>query len=102
MGWCDISLQTARFFANTLPSRVQGSTSTSFGSGRPRGGAVEKPARPFSCSICDATFRQRAHQEKHISAVHLKEKPHWCSRCAARFGRRSDLYVFGVAVPHEC
>lgn len=91
IGWCVLPLPTARFLPDPIPSRAQGSPSTSLGSGRPRGGGVEKPARPFSCSICDATFRQRAHQEKHISAVHLKEKPHWCTRCAARFGRRSDL-----------
>ncbi|GAB0495496.1 hypothetical protein MMPV_006798 [Pyropia vietnamensis] len=88
-GWPPLSVASAE--GGYLPQLHSGSTSTSFGSGRPRGGGVEKPARPFSCSICDATFRQRAHQEKHISAVHLKEKPHWCSRCAARFGRRSDL-----------
>lgn len=53
----------------------------------------ERAGRPFECERCGSRFRQRAHKQKHVAAVHLKEKPYTCKICLHCFGRRSDLYV---------
>uniref|UniRef100_A0A1I8HR12 Zinc finger protein n=1 Tax=Macrostomum lignano TaxID=282301 RepID=A0A1I8HR12_9PLAT len=49
--------------------------------------------RPIQCDTCQKKFSKKSHLKAHISAVHMKAKPHKCKRCGNFFSRLSHLYV---------
>lgn len=45
----------------------------------------------LTCSYCSRTFKRKYDLEHHISAVHVKDKPHRCSACGQSFGHSGTL-----------
>lgn len=46
--------------------------------------------RPFACSICKKTFKNRSHLKSHM-VTHTKEKPYQCNFCLKKFGLKWNL-----------
>lgn len=59
--------------------------------GPPPNGQHSDTERPFLCSICDKTFKRRAHLDDHQSAIHDRRRPFECSECKRKFVTRSNL-----------
>ncbi len=55
--------------------------------------------RPFSCSICNRTFRRRSHVISHLE-VHFKSKLHTCIECAQQFDA-IDLFLGHLIQQHQ-
>ncbi|PAA63394.1 hypothetical protein BOX15_Mlig009848g4, partial [Macrostomum lignano] len=46
--------------------------------------------RPFQCDTCQKKFIRKSYLKAHISAVHIKAKPHKCKVCGKRFSDSSS------------
>ncbi|XP_033989754.1 zinc finger protein 629-like [Trematomus bernacchii] len=47
--------------------------------------------KPFSCSVCDKSFKQRGHLKEHMK-IHTGEKPFSCSVCKKSFPTRTNFH----------
>lgn len=45
----------------------------------------------YKCSVCKMKFKQPGNARRHIITVHRNEKPHECTKCGAKFGRKDKL-----------
>ena len=45
----------------------------------------------FNCEICDKTFGEKGHLNRHINTVHLKKRNFKCDQCDKTFGQKNDL-----------
>ena len=43
------------------------------------------------CTLCRQHFTRGYSLQEHIRVVHMKERPHQCSNCPMRFGKRSNM-----------
>lgn len=55
--------------------------------------------RPFSCSICNRSFRRRSHVVSHLE-VHFKSKLHTCIECARQFDQ-IDSFLAHIIGEHN-
>ena len=49
--------------------------------------------KQFNCTLCGKDFSERSDMNKHVEAVHEKNKPYHCSICSTSLtikGRESD------------
>ena len=51
---------------------------------------LEKENSLFLCAVCQAHIKKRTNVRKHIKNVHLKQRNHTCSYCAAAFATKND------------
>ena len=56
--------------------------------------------RPFPCTLCSMSFKEKPHLTKHIKIVHEKKKPYKCSVCEYTSKDKHNLKVHFEAV-HE-
>ena len=67
--------------------------------------AKEVQERPYSCTICDKSFKRRSSLATH-KFIHTDLKPHVCDVCNKRFLRKSDLKKHGLMhsgkKPYQC
>uniref|UniRef100_A0A8B9UFC4 C2H2-type domain-containing protein n=1 Tax=Anas zonorhyncha TaxID=75864 RepID=A0A8B9UFC4_9AVES len=70
--------------------------------GRPPLGRSQK--KPFTCSDCGESFRQRSHLIQHQRITHTGEKPYKCAECGKSFSGNSQLHqrVHTGEKPYEC
>ena len=53
--------------------------------------SVHKGIKPFKCKYCDASFSQKENLRGHIESVHERKKPFKCNACDASFSQKCDL-----------
>lgn len=46
--------------------------------------------KPFTCLICNMSFRQKGHLNRHHAAIHSREKSHACSVCGKAYARKES------------
>lgn len=55
--------------------------------------AIHKKERDYFCDVCHKGFQKPEHLIQHLAAVHLKQKNHVCTICNRKFSAKSDLQV---------
>mmetsp|Transcript_970 Transcript_970/g.1828 ORF Transcript_970/g.1828 Transcript_970/m.1828 type:complete len:181 (-) Transcript_970:974-1516(-) len=97
--WCTIlgeesALRLKQYEMHGRSPGITGTTSqTQKGSGT-NSEALDSGSQPNSkiaCSICGGRFQQPSSLNRHIRAVHKKERPFECNQCGRMFSERSNL-----------
>lgn len=61
-------------------------------------GASKSTKKVFKCNLCGTTLKRHHDYQKHMSAVHMKEKPYACNYCGRAFGHVSaELLNFVIS-----
>ncbi|XP_023314530.1 zinc finger protein 888-like [Trichogramma pretiosum] len=68
---------------------------------------THKSIRSFDCEICHKSFGQKSNLQRHINAIHNRNKPFECDICHKSFGLKHHLkyHINGVhnrSKPFEC
>ncbi len=52
---------------------------------------ITEVKKPFSCSECGNTFKQKKSLDAHVMIVHAGKRPFTCSECGNTFTRKQSL-----------
>nr|NP_001071854.1 zinc finger protein [Ciona intestinalis]BAE06766.1 zinc finger protein [Ciona intestinalis] len=57
--------------------------------------------KKHQCEVCGVTFRLAEYMRRHVSAVHVKEKPFKCTECERHFNRPEQLKLHQITHSKE-